>query len=142
MKLAVYCAGATVVLILGLMWLMTQIHYRIGSKHLKVMLFGLALRKLPLENIIDVSKREPKGMAEYWPNCFKRNHRVLTLEMKQGLRKFILITPRHRYVFLGDLKAAVRRIDPASEFAKRGVEETTTTLRRSEIEKEQEPQSS
>lgn len=130
MKIAIYCIAVTAWVLVLIAWMMTQIHYRIGSRHLKVMLFGVPLRKIPLEQIVGASKRDPKHFAEWWPNCFKRSHRVLTLELNKGLQKSFVITPRHRYVFLGDLKAAIRRIDPESEFAKAETQENTTTLLR------------
>jgi hypothetical protein len=117
MKIALICAGGVAALLLLLGWCMTQLRYRIGSRDLKMVLFGLTLRKIPLEEIINVSKRRPKNIAEHWDNCFKANHRLLTIEKSRGIRKYLTITPKNRYIFMADLKTAVRRVRPDSEWA-------------------------
>jgi hypothetical protein len=117
MKLAFLCIAAGVILLLFLLWCMTQLHFRIGSRHLKVLLFGLTIRRIALNNIAHASKREPKGFAERWYSSFKTSHRLLTIERKRGLIKRVCITPQNRYVFLADLKSAVRRVDPQAEWA-------------------------
>ena len=117
MKLALMCLGGTAVLLLLLWWCMRQIHFRIGSRHLKVILFGVAIRRVALTDIAYVSKREPKGPAERWYSTLKTSHRFLVVERKTGLRKYFCITPQNRYVFLSDLKSAVRRVDPTAEWA-------------------------
>src|ERR671913_597947 len=117
MTVALMCLAGTVVLLLLLYWCMRQMHFRIGSQHLKVMLFGMAIRKIDLKDIAYASKREPKGAAERWCSTFKTSHRLLVIERKSGLRKYFCITPQNRYVFLADLKNAVRRVDPSAEWA-------------------------
>lgn len=117
MKIALLCAGATVLLLLLLLWCMMNMHFRIGSRHLKILVFGLTVRRIPLDQIAHASKREPKGAAERWHSTFKTSHRLLTIEKKRGFRKYVCITPTNRYVFLADLKAAVRRVDPGAEWA-------------------------
>jgi hypothetical protein len=130
MKLAIFCLAGAVIALLLLAWLMTQIHFRIGSRHLKVLLFGLTIRRVSLANIAHVSKREPKGMAERWYSTFKTSHRLLTIERKRGLFKHFCITPQNRYVFLADLKSAVRRVDPQAEWAAlRNYDDTSTQAR-------------
>jgi hypothetical protein len=128
MKLALICAGGLVFLLLLLFWCMRQLHFRIGSRHLKVMLFGIAIRRIDLTDIAYVSKREPKGAAERWLSTFKTSHRLLVIERKTGLRKYFCITPQNRYVFLADLKSAVRRVDPTAEWAALHAFEDTTHL--------------
>lgn len=131
MKLAFFCLGGTVLLLLVLLWCMMQVHFRIGSRHLKVILFGMAIRRIDLTDIAYVSKREPRGAAERWYSTFKVSHRLLVIERKSGLRKFVCITPQNRYVFLADLKAAVRRVDPGAEWAALKTFEDTTQLYKS-----------
>lgn len=126
MKLALLCLGGTVLLLLFLLWCMTQIHFRIGSRHLKVMLFGFAIRKIELADIAYISKREPRGATERWFSTLRTSHRMLVIERKTGLRKFFCITPQNRYVFLADLKSAVRRVDPTAEWAALKTFEDTT----------------
>ena len=117
MKIAILCVAGTVFLILLLLWCMVNTHFRIGSRHLKILIFGFPIRRISLDQIAYVSKREPKGAAEYWYSTLKTSHRLLTIEKKRGLRKYLCITPTNRYVFLADLKAAVRRVDPTAEWA-------------------------
>lgn len=123
MKLAFICIAGAVFLLLLLAWCMTQIHFRIGSRHLKVLLFGVPIRRVALENIASASKREPKGFAERWYSTFKTSHRLLTIERKRGIIRRICITPQNRYVFLADLKSAVRRVDPAADWAALRIQE-------------------
>jgi hypothetical protein len=126
MKIAFYCAGATGAILTAFLWLMTQIEYRIGRTHLKVVLFGVPLRRIVLKEITSVSKREPRRMAENWCNTLKKSHRLITIQRSRGLRKYICITPRNRYVFLADLKNAVRRANPDSDWARREMEEANS----------------
>jgi hypothetical protein len=128
MKIALLCVSGTVVALLFLWWCMTQIHFRIGSRHLKVLLFGMTIRKIALDDIAYASKREPKGMAESWYSTLKTSHRLLTIERKTGLRKYFCITPQNRYVFLADLRSAIRRVDPTAEWAALKTFEDTTAL--------------
>jgi hypothetical protein len=128
MKIALLCVSGTVVALLLLWWCMGQIHFRIGSRHLKVLLFGMTIRKIALDDIAYASKREPKGMAEYWYSTLKTSHRLLTIERKSGLRKYFCITPQNRYVFLADLRSAIRRVDPTAEWAALKTFEDTTAL--------------
>ena len=135
MKLALICAGGFLFLLLLLFWCTRQLHFRIGGRHLKVMLFGLAIRKVELTDIAYASKREPRGAmggAERWYSTFKTSHRLLVIERKTGWRKYFCITPQNRYVFLADLKAAVRRVDPSAEWAAVRAFEDTTHLFRGE----------
>ena len=117
MKLAFLCIAGAVILLFLLAWCITHIHFRIGSRHLKVLLFGLTIRRVALNNIAHASKREPKGMAERWYSTLKTSHRLLTIERKKGILKYFCITPQNRYVFLADLKSAVRRVDPTAQWA-------------------------
>jgi hypothetical protein len=117
MKIALYCFGGVAGFLLLLYWCMTQVRYRIGGRQLKILIFGLPLRRIPFEEIVNVSKRPGKGFTEHWHTCFKSNHRVLTIQRSRGLRKYISITPKNRYVFMADLKSAVKRFNPQSEWA-------------------------
>jgi hypothetical protein len=128
MRLAVYCLGGTALVLLFFLWCMTQIHFRIGSRYLKIMLFGMAIRRIALSDIAYAGKRDPKGFAERWYSTLKTSHRLLVIERKTGLRKYVCITPQNRYVFLADLKSAIRRVDPTAEWAALRTYEDTTHL--------------
>jgi hypothetical protein len=112
MKLIVFAATGLMFFTFFVVWLQTNIQYRIGSKHLKIQCFGLTLRRINLTDIKRVSKRKPAGMAEYWYNTTRAKHRALTIQRQRGLRKLILISPRNRYVFLNDLQNAIKRVQP------------------------------
>ena len=128
MRLAVFCIGGAVLVLLFFLWCMTQIHFRIGSRHLKIMLFGIPIRRIALNDIAYASKRDPKGLAERWYSTLKTSHRLLVLERKTGIRKYVCITPQNRYVFLADLKSAIRRVDLTAEWAALRPFEDTTQL--------------
>jgi hypothetical protein len=91
-------------------WFSSHLHYRIGSKYLKVLLFGLCVRRIALNDIRDLSKRDPGHFAERWYNTFHPSHRMLVVKRNKGLRKNFVITPSHRYVFMADLQTAVDRV--------------------------------
>src|ERR1041384_278562 len=128
MKLAFLCIAATFFLLLFLWWCMTNLHFRIGSRYLKILLFGFPIRRIALDDIAYASKREPKGAAERWYSSFKSSHRLLTIERKSGLRRYVCITPQNRYVFLADLKSAIRRVDPTAAWAALAAFEDTTAF--------------
>jgi hypothetical protein len=112
MRLIVFAAAGLMFFTFFVVWLQTNIQYRIGSKHLKIQCFGLTLRRIDLTDIKRVSKRKPAGLAEYWYNTTRAKHRVLTIERQHGVRKLILISPRNRYVFMNDLQNAIKRVKP------------------------------
>src|SRR5258708_39175134 len=87
-------------------WLFTQIRYRIGSKHLKVTLFGIPLRRVALSNIRHISKRRT-GFCEHWWNTWKPNHRMLTIHKHRGLIKNFVMPPRNRYIFMPELQPPI-----------------------------------
>lgn len=117
MRLIPIAIGIVIAFVCLVLWLRTQIHYRIGSRHLKILCGGLTLRRIELTGIKRISKREPKGLAEYWTSTFKLSHRMLTIERSSGLRRYIVITPRNRYVFLADLQNAIKRVAPEADVA-------------------------
>jgi hypothetical protein len=112
MKLIVFGAAGLFAFILLTAWMMTNLQYRIGSQHLKILLFGAVLRRVALTDIKRISKRRPSRPAEYWYNTLHPSHRVLAIQRNSGLRKFVVISPRNRYVFLSDLQNAIQRIKP------------------------------
>ncbi len=104
-------------LALGLAWLLvlawilflrTHIRYGIGSKHLKILLFGIPIRWIRLDNIRHIHGRKT-SFAERWGNMvFTRHDRLLVIEKHHGLFKRCLITPDKRYVFKAELERAIR----------------------------------
>lgn len=117
MKVVLICIAATAVLVLLFLWIISRIQYRVGRRHVKVLLFGMPIRRIAISRIAYASKHEPDGFAERWYNTFKPSHRLLTIEKSRGFPRNICITPKHRYAFLGEIKEAVRKADPNAEWA-------------------------
>ena len=112
MEVAVFAATGLMFFIFFVVWLQTKIQYRIGSKHLKISVLGLTLRRVDLADIKHISKRNPAGLAEYWYSTTRPKHRTLAIQRHTGLRKTLVITPRNRYVFMTDLQNAIKRVQP------------------------------
>lgn len=113
MKLALLALGGLLWFFVLVLWMITKIHYRIGSRHLKILCLGVTLRRIDLTDIKRISKRKPSGrLAEYWYSTLNPSHRALAIQRSRGLRKFVVITPRNRYVFLADLQNAIKRLKP------------------------------
>ena len=96
-----------------LVWVRSQLRYRVTPRSFKITLFGLRLRRIPLEAIERVSTKQPRGFTENWSNTLRPAHRILIIRLK-GARKNLLFTPPHRYVFKTDLEQAMARLDPSA----------------------------
>jgi hypothetical protein len=118
MEILVFCALGLLLGVLVVVWLVGRIRYRIGSRHLKVVLFGLVLRRVNLLNIESISKRRTEGLTEHWWSTIRPKHRVLVIRRRRGLCRNFVITPRNRYIFRADLERAISRaggnVDPAA----------------------------
>jgi hypothetical protein len=109
LRILVFSALGILVAILLFLWLLRRIRYRIGSRHVKVIFFGLTIRRIALESIDSVSKRRGEGLAEHWWNTTHPKHRMLVLRRRRGLCRNFVITPKNRYVFKTDLERAMQR---------------------------------
>lgn len=118
MKLITFAAAALSVFALLWAWLITKIRYRISARHLRITLFGVALRKIELTDIKRISKRKPSRACENWSCTHQPKHRTLAIQRHKGLRKFVIITPLNRYIFLTDLQAAIQRVKPSAQAEK------------------------
>ncbi len=92
------------------LWMRSKIRYVIGRSSLRVVLFGRTLRRIPFSDIERVGK--PKREAgwfrtETWRNTGDDDHRALIIHRKTGWRRRVLITPKHRYAFRGQLREAL-----------------------------------
>lgn len=112
MKLIVFAAAGLMFFAFGVVWLQSRIQYRIGSKHLKISCLGVTLRRVDLTDIKRISKRKPPGLAEFWYSTLHPKHRLLAIQRQTGLRKYVVISPRNRYVFMSDLQNAIKRVKP------------------------------
>jgi hypothetical protein len=112
MRTFVFCALGVLVASMVFVWLVNRIRYRIGSRHVKVLLFGICVRRLALAQIDSISKRKGDGWAEHWWSTMHPKHRLLVLRKQRGLLRNFVITPKNRYVFRNDLERALRRVNP------------------------------
>jgi hypothetical protein len=110
MKIVVFSALGALVAALIFAWAMTRIRYRVGSRHLKVVLFGIRLRRVALDSIESVSKRAGDGWTERWWSTLKPKHRLLIIRRRRGLVRNFAVTPKNRYVFKADLERAMQRV--------------------------------
>jgi hypothetical protein len=128
MKLAFLWIGGAVLVVILAFWLLTRIRYRVGRREVKVLLWGIPLRRIPLADITYASKHPPERMAERWYNTLKTSHRLLTIEKRKGLFKNVCISPKNRYEFLGELKSAVRKLNPDADWAQVTTFEESATI--------------
>lgn len=115
MRMAVFISLGLLVFFFGCIWMLTHLRYHIGSRHFRITLFGIVLRRIPLDEIESVSKRHPNGWTEYWWSTVRPNHRVLVIRRSRGLRRYLVITPKNRYIFKADLERAIGKKSSISE---------------------------
>ncbi len=95
-------------LVIWFLFLVTRIRYRIGPRHLQVLVLGLPLRRIAFANIRAVHTHKP-FLAEKWYNMLLPSFdRFLVIEKRRGLFKSVVITPELRYVFKAELDRAIR----------------------------------
>jgi hypothetical protein len=114
MKLVVFYALGSLLSVLFVCWLVTYINYRVGSRHVKITLFGLCFRRIPLSHIASVSKRRGSGLAENWWNTLHPSHRTLVIRRHRGWPRNVVITPKNRYIFKAELEKALKQTEPFS----------------------------
>lgn len=124
MQTAVFITLGVFLYVLLFTWLVQFLRYRITPRHFKVTLFGLCLRRIPLDEIESVSKkRHAVGWTENWWNTLHPNHRMLVIRRRRGLRRNLVITPRNRYVFKANLERALQRTSSSTDDAAEEEEE-------------------
>jgi hypothetical protein len=96
---------------------LTRVTYRIGPEHLQVVLLGVPVRRVRLDNIRNIHTGKIL-FAEKWHNTFFPGpDRLLVIEKRRGLMRFLVITPERRFVFKAQLDQAIRErleLDPVS----------------------------
>lgn len=110
LKIVVFSALGLLVAVLLAMWLITRVRYRIGSKHVKVLLFGIPIRRIPLAKIESISKRAGDGLTERWWSTLRPKHRILVLRRRGGIFRNVMLTPKNRYIFKIDVERAIDRL--------------------------------
>jgi len=107
--MAVFISLGLLVFVFACIWVLTHLRYHIGSRYLRITLFGITLRRISLDDIESVSKRRPSGWTEHWWSTIRPNHRMLFIRRSRGLRKYLVVTPKNRYIFKADLERAMKR---------------------------------
>src|SRR5690348_16179314 len=95
MKVLIFCALGVLLGIFAFVWLVSRVRYRIGSRHVKVFVLGIRLRRISLESIEAISKRASGGWTERWWSTFHPKHRLLILRRRRGLFRNVAITPKN-----------------------------------------------
>jgi hypothetical protein len=112
--------GLVVLSVVGgfLAWAKTRIRYAVGRTSLRILCFGMTLRQIPFSEIERISKPRREGGlldTESWVNTWDPGHREMVVHVRSGWRRRILITPRHRYAFRSELRAAMEKAGKAAE---------------------------
>lgn len=101
-------AGVTIV------WLYakSRLRYVVGQNSLRVVLGGMTLRRVDFSDIrrIRTPHESPDwSESENWKNTFQGTHRLLVIQRRTGrFRKFV-VTPKRRYEFRAQLRAAMAK---------------------------------
>lgn len=81
--------------------------YRVTETHLQIRVFGIPIRRIALQRIRRYV-RERDMLAELWVNRLMPGRRTLVIELKDGLFRQVVISPRLPYVFRHELSEARR----------------------------------
>ena len=92
------------------LWLRSRLRYRVTPRSFRISLFGIRLRRVPLERIDRVSTKRSRGWSENWSNTFQLAHRILVIRLKPPARREIVFTPPYRYAFKAELEEAIQRL--------------------------------
>lgn len=90
--------------------------YRVTETHLQIRVFGIPIRRIALQRIRRYV-RERDMLAELWVNRLMPGRRTLVIELKDGLFRQVVISPRLPYVFRHELSEARRalKVSPIEE---------------------------
>lgn len=83
--------------------------YRVTETHLQIRVFGIPIRRIALQRIRRYV-RERDMLAELWVNRLMPGRRTLVIELKDGLFRQVVISPRLPYVFRHELSEARRAL--------------------------------
>ena len=99
---------AVIILTVFAVWIPYRIRYRVNKNHFEILLFGLPIRWVSLDNIHEVSKKHTPWAEQWW--CTWRPHRRrLLIRRKSGLIKNIVVTPKYRYELKAELEKAMAK---------------------------------
>jgi hypothetical protein len=91
--------AAWLLLVLILLICLRSVSYRVGRKHLKILVAGVPVRRVRLDNIRNIHTRKVRCLERWHNMLFPTADRLVVIEKRRGLLKRILITPEQRYVF-------------------------------------------
>lgn len=81
--------------------------YRVTETHLQIRVFGVPIRRIALARIRRYV-RQRDFFCEFWVNRLMPGRRILIIELKDGLFRHVVLTPRLPYVFRHELSKARR----------------------------------
>lgn len=98
--------------VMGVAWsaFRRNLRYQIGRTSLRVLLGSVTVRRIDLSDIerVDKPRRELRWReTENWRNTFDDSRRLLVVHRRTGWWRKFVITPKHRYEFRRQLRAAV-----------------------------------
>jgi hypothetical protein len=92
------------------------IRYRVMRQFLMITWLGLPVRLLRLRNIAHVGFNYVPW-AEMWVNTLRVGNRRLVIHKRFGLLfRHVVITPRHHFVFKGELDRVLKQLPSAQSF--------------------------
>lgn len=107
---AVIVFAALGLLVLSGLAYLRNLNYQVGRSSLRVKLGRLTLRRIPFADIdrVDKPRRDLRWReTENWHNTLDGSRRLIVIHRRTGWFRRFVITPRHRYEFRRQLRAAV-----------------------------------
>jgi hypothetical protein len=83
--------------------------YRVTGTHLQIRVFGIPVRRIALQRIRRYV-RDHGLFSELWVNRLMPGRRTLVLELRDGLFRHVVISPRLPFVFRHELSEARRAL--------------------------------
>ena len=92
-----------VLLVITLGCAVASLRYLVDDRSVRVVCWGITLRKIALTDIVDISTATP-FWNEHWCNTFWPFGRTVCLRRRTGLFRNFIITPKNRDEFIRDLR--------------------------------------
>lgn len=96
-----------------LMFAISRIRYAVDDKFVRVVLFGITVRKVALSDIEDVFAGRP-WWHEHWDNTIWVFSRSITIRRKSGLIRNFCITPTNPEEFIATVKKKLQSVGQLS----------------------------
>jgi len=95
-------------LIALILWLVFRIRYTVDNEYVRVVVFGVTVRRIALSDIEFADTAAP-FWNEHWCNTLCACGRIVRLRRKSGLVRNFIITPVDRDAFLAELRSKLGR---------------------------------